>query len=195
MIDLGRGCARQRVTLIDFVDRGEVRPETAAALDHLERCQRCTEVVESTIQTITALRRLGDTARDVQPAEDAWPRLRARLQALRPRRPAVMSPLAGAMMSFAIVALLVAPVRLGGASLLGAVASPTDDPGSAVSPIERQIEIAYIANVRRVASSGPEAADAPASAGELTRIYPDDRRPIRKEVGPSTTAVRPSEAS
>ena len=193
MIDLGRACARYRGTLVDFVDRHELRPETGAALAHLDRCARCTEFVESTILTITALRRMGDDASDAEPPADAWPRLRIRIQGWR-RRPALMSPLAGLAMSFAIVAVLVSPVRFGGESLLGEVAAPTDVPDGAVSPIERQIEISYIANVRRVAPSGPEAADASAP-GELIRIYPDDRRPIRKEVGPSPTTVRPSEAS
>jgi hypothetical protein len=186
VIELTRGCSRYRAALIDFVDHGEVRPETAVALAHLDRCQRCTEVVESTIQTITALRRLGDTARDAQPADDAWPRLRARLQAFRSRRRTLMSPLAGLAMSLAIVSLVVVRVELSGDSLLRASASPSNAPGRLVSPVERQIETTYIASVRHVEPAGPGPVAGPDAVGELTRVYPDDRRPVRKEVGPST---------
>ena len=86
MIELGRGCTRHRPLLIDFVDRGEVRAGTSAALAHLDRCTRCTEVVESTMLTITALRRMGDEAAEVEPRADAWPRLPVRLAGW-PRRP------------------------------------------------------------------------------------------------------------
>jgi hypothetical protein len=191
VIELTRPCVRHRPLLVDFVDHGEVRPGTAAALAHLDRCARCTDAIESTILTITALRRLGEATRDAQPSEDAWPRLRSRIQALGPRRPAVMSPLAGIAMSFAIVAMLIVPFRLGGGALLGAAASPTDERSASVSPLERQKETAYIASVRHVEGSTD---GAPAISTAFTRIYPDDIRPTRKEVGPAAT-VRPSEAS
>jgi len=191
VIELTRSCLRHRPLLVDFVDHGEVRPGTAAALAHLDRCARCTDAIESTILTITALRRLGEAARDAQPSEDAWPRLRTRIQSVGPRRPAVMSPIAGLAMSFAIVAVLIVPFRLGGGSLLGAAASPTDERTASVSPIERQIETAYIASVRHVEESTGAAQAVPVA---FTRIYPDDIRPTRKEVGPTAT-VRPSEAS
>lgn len=193
MIDLSRSCSRYRLTLIDFVDRGEVGAATAAALAHLDRCTRCTEVVESTILTITALRRMGDEASDVEPPPDSWPRLRIRIQGWR-RRPAVMSPLAGLAMSFAIVAVLVLPVRLGG-TLIGAVSRPFDDGGAASELIDRQIEAEYIANVRQ---GGPTVTDAVARPASGTsgsvRNYPDNYHPTRKEVGPVEPNGRPPEA-
>ncbi len=191
MIDLTRGCSRYRPTLIDFVDRGEVRADTGAALAHLDRCVRCTDVVESTILTVTALRRIGDEAAQVEPAADAWPRLRVRIQGWR-RRPTWMSPLAGVAMSFAMVAVLVLPIRFGGASL-GPGATPLTDQ-RAQDASARQIEAAYIASVRQgspLVGAG-DAATEPIPFG--TPRNPDNYRPTRKEVGPIEPNGRPPEA-
>jgi hypothetical protein len=195
VIDLARSCNRHRSLLVDFVDRGEVRPGTAAALAHLERCDRCIEAIESTMLTITALRRLGDATVRVEPRADAWPRLRARLQSPRPRRLAVMSPLAGVAMSFALVAVLIVPFRLSGGSLLGSAASPTTDRASSVDLADHRIETAYIATVRRHEASTGHAIIAAAPASAFSRMYPDRFHPTRKEVGPAATTTRPSEAS
>ena len=191
MIELTRGCSRYRATLIDFVDRGEVRAETGAALAHLDRCIRCTEVVESTILTITALRRIGDEAARAEPEADAWPRLRIRIQGWR-RRPALMSPLAGLAMSFAIVAVLVFPVRFGGTSLGPGATSLVDQGAREASA--RQIEAAYIASVRQ---GGPivgvsDGRLEPSTFGSPRN--PDNYRPTRKEVGPVEPNGRPPEA-
>jgi anti-sigma factor RsiW len=193
VIDLTRSCSRYRLSLIDFVDRGEVRADTADALAHLDRCTRCTEVVESTILTITALRRMGDEASGVEPPPDSWPRLRVRILGWR-RRPAVMSPLAGLAMSFAIVAVLVLPVRLGG-TLIGPMATPLDQGGPTSELIDRQIEAQYIASVRQGALGVPETGDGnlPPTASNL-RNYPDNYHPTRKEVGPVEPNGRPPEA-
>jgi anti-sigma factor RsiW len=192
VIELTRGCSRYRATLIDFVDRGEVRAETSAALGHLDRCAACTEVVESTILTITALRRIGDDASTVEPRPDAWPRLRIRIQAWR-RRPAVMSPLAGLAMSFAIVAVLVFPVRFGGTSL-GPGASSLVDQTVVQQESDRRIEAAYIASVHQ---GGPLAGGSDGSPELAAYGYPrnpDNYRPTRKEVGPVEPNGRPPEA-
>jgi hypothetical protein len=193
VIDLGRGCSRHRPVLIDFVDRGEVRAETGAALAHLDQCDRCTEVIETTMLTITALKRMGDEAATLEPAADAWPRLRVRIQRW-PRRPAIMSPLAGVAMSFAIVAVLVLPVKLGG-TLIGPVATAPVD-RSATSAVDRQVEAAYIASVRQggLADTAAELAVGLESAVSFPRNYPDNIRPTRKEVGPAEPAGRPPEA-
>jgi hypothetical protein len=113
VIDLGGACARYRSALLDFVDRGEIVPGTAQALAHLERCRRCTDELESTVIAITALRRFGDDLARAEPSPDAWPRLRARLDDWRPARWGIMSPAAGMVMSIALVAVLVAPLRIG----------------------------------------------------------------------------------
>lgn len=197
MIDLGRGCARFRPLLVDFVDRGEVSPATGAALAHLDRCARCTEAIESTMLTITALRRIGDDAESAaaEPAIDAWPRLRVRIERLR-RRPVVMSPLTGIAMSFALVAVLVLPVRLGG-TLLGPVdtSRPTDPAAATRRITDRRIEAEYIAAVRQGSfASDVRGAPLEESVSSYPRIYPDNYRPTRKEVGTAEPAGRPPEA-
>ena len=193
MIDLTRACSRYRPILIDFVDRGEVRPETGAALAHLDRCTRCTEIVEGTMLTITALRRMGDEAAVAEPPADAWPRLRIRIQGWR-RRPAIMSPLAGAAMSFAIVAVLVLPVRLGGAGVVDPTVGATFSIDTSVSPSERQTENAFMARQRMPAVVSPES-EAPGSIeSSYPRRYPDNLRPKQKEVDPAQSTGRPAPA-
>jgi len=197
VIDLGRGCARFRPLLVDFVDRGEVSSATGAALAHLDRCARCTEAIEATMLTITALRRIGDDAETAaaESESDAWPRLRVRIEGWH-RRPVVMSPLTGIAMSFALVAVLVLPVRLGG-TLLGPVATarPTDPAAATRRITDRRIEAEYIASVRQGSLAPNETSGAlEESAGSYPRIYPDNIRPTRKEVGPAEPAGRPPEA-
>jgi len=193
VIDFGRSCARHQGLLVAFIDRGEVRPGTSAALSHLDRCDRCTEAIESTMLTITALRRLGDADQAIEPRPDAWPRLRARIQSLGPRRPAVMSPLAGIAMSVGIVAVLVLPFRLGGGSLLGPAASSVIDRPGGVTLEERRIEANYIALVRQgPLPSGDWRHVLAATTHQLS--YPDNIRPPRKEVSPAEPTGRPPEA-
>ena len=193
MIDLSRACSRHRPVLIDFVDRGEVRAETGAALVHLDRCARCTEIVESTMLTITALRRMGAEAATVEPPADAWPRLRIRIQAWR-RRPRVMSPLAGVAMSFAIVAVLVLPVQLNGVGVVDPTIGPSFSSDTTVSPAERQAEDAFMARQRVPAAW-------PGSAGTASPItvsypirYPDNIKPKQKEVQPEQSTGRSAQA-
>ncbi|HEX5823623.1 MAG TPA: hypothetical protein VFY18_04100 [Candidatus Limnocylindrales bacterium] len=188
MIDLARSCNRYRPLLVDFVDRGEVRTETSRALAHLDRCDRCTEAIEATMLTITALRRLGAAALDVEPRDDSWPRLRARLQRMGPRRSKVMSPLAGVAMSFAIVAVLVLPFRLRGGTLLGPAASPTLDLAPPASAFDRQIEADYLSSSRLLKSGGDTAA-----AGSVPFNYPLEIRLVRKEVHSAKPSGRPPE--
>ena len=84
MIELRGACARHRPALLDFVDRGEIASGTAGALAHLDRCDRCTDELESTVLTITALRRLGD---DDRPCRAGARRVAATPGAPRPPRP------------------------------------------------------------------------------------------------------------
>ena len=90
MIQFGGACARHRSVLVDFVDHAEIGPATASALAHLDQCSRCTADLEVIVQTITALRRIGDEAGRVEPAVDAWPRLRNRLTRWRPAQWKIM---------------------------------------------------------------------------------------------------------
>jgi hypothetical protein len=193
VIELRGQCARHRATLLDFVDRGEIVPGTALALAHLDRCDRCTDDLESTVLTITALRRLGDDIARAEPSPDAWPRLRARIDGLRPKRWAVMSPSAGLVMSVALVAVLVAPLRLGGATNLNADPTPPSAAQQAAATRERRLEAAYIASTRE----GTFPVSAPAfgrSPETFPARYPDNIHPERKEVSPAEPMRRPSEA-
>jgi hypothetical protein len=202
VIQFSLACARHRSALVDFVDHAEIGPATGAALAHLDRCGRCTADLEAIVQTITALRRLGDEAGRLEPEGDSWPRLRDRLTRWRPAPWKIMTPLAGSVMSLALVAVLIVPLRFGTSSSEPASSKPdrvspstgivTSTPASAA---DGRIERAYIATVRRLESSaaGPSQGGEPGIA--FNRIYPDDVRPTRKEVGPAATAIRPSEAS
>jgi hypothetical protein len=192
VIDFGRACARHRPVLVDFVDRAEVRPETAAALRHLDECARCTDAVESTLLAITALRRLADDVELAEPRTDAWPRLRARITGLR-RRPAVMSPLAGVAMSFAIVGVLVLPFRLG-ADRFDEPTAPPAAPDARAVTAERIIESAYVASSRRLAPAPPDdAASSSASSGRVTSNIPAEIWQVRKEVHSAKPTGRPAE--
>jgi hypothetical protein len=202
MIDLSgsSACRRHRAALLDFVDRGEIADGTGAALGHLDRCDRCTAELESTVLTITAIRRLGDEAARVEPAPDAWPRLRARLAGWRPFRWSVMSPSAGVVMSAAIVAVLVAPLQIGGSDLAGRSASPAViDERTTISATERRIEADYIASTRRsraveAAVIVAEGVNGAQSILSIPRIYPDNIRRERKEVAPTEPSGRSPDA-
>jgi hypothetical protein len=191
VIEFRGACARHRAALLDFVDRGEIAPGTAPALAHLERCGRCTDELESTVLAITALRRYGDELAPAEPSPEAWPRLRAHLETLRPARWAVMSPSAGMVMSIALVAVLIAPLRFGTSV---PSASPTYQAASqlGVSLEERKAEAAYLANTR----TGTLPREQPASRPLVTypRNYPDNIHPERKEVTPAEPSGKPPEA-
>jgi hypothetical protein len=185
-------CRRYRSALVDFIDHGEVvDPGTSLALAHLDRCERCTTELEATVLAITALRRMGDDAGLMEPSADAWPRLRARLDRWQPVRWAVMSPTAGMVMSVALVAVLIAPLQIGGAApSSGPAAAPVDR--SPVSLRERRVEADYISNTHQ--GTLPASQPALRPAGTFLRNYPDNYRPERKEVSPAEPSGRPPEA-
>jgi len=192
VIELNGACRRHRSALLDFVDRGEIGSATGQALAHLDRCDRCTNELEATLLAITALRRLGADAERVEPAPDAWPRLRARLDRWRPSRWAIMSPTAGAVMSLALVAVLVVPLRLGGAvEETGPSAAPASGV-DATTLTDRRVEAEYITSTRRGTLPANESVIRP--TGTYPRNYPDGIHPERKEVSPAEPSGRPPEA-
>lgn len=206
MIDLSSaaGCRRHRPALLDFVDHGEIAPRTADALAHLDRCERCTAQLESTVLTIIALRRLGEDAARAEPPPDAWPRLRARLERWRPLRWSVLSPSAGVVMSAAIVAVLIAPLQLGGSSPTAGAPEASAFVRMPASPAERRLEARYIANVQRgrfaedtVVSLQDSTASTTAGTNaslSIPRTYPDNIRRAWKEVTPAEPSGLPPEA-
>lgn len=195
MIDFIGGCRRHRPALLDFVDHGEITPATSQALAHLDRCQPCTDELETTVMAITALRRIGDDAARAEPPADAWPRLRARLDRWRPLRWAIMSPTAGTVMSLAIVAVLVIPLRIGGVNSSAAVQTAVPSERTAAVFIERRVEAKYLSTMTRKGTF-PAQSTTVRSTGAVPKSYPDGiLRPDRKEVSPVTPTERPIEAS
>lgn len=102
-------CEIHRADLLDFVDRRELGPGTAAALEHLDRCTDCRTELAGIVLGVHAVRRLLAEARTVEPPSDAWALLSARLQ--RPVASAwrARSALAGVVVSAGLVAALVGP--------------------------------------------------------------------------------------
>jgi len=187
---LRRPCTRYRPVLVDFVDRGELGPTTGAALAHLERCGRCTEAIESTMLTITALRRLGDEASVVQPRADAWPRLRARLLGQTRPRPSLVYPMARAVLTIGLAGLLISPIRIAQTTTreLPPVeeATPT---ATATSLVTTASSITTSTNRRITEASGPM------DMGEThqhssPRVTPDGNAEARKEL-PSAPSSGP----
>jgi hypothetical protein len=73
-------CVVHRPALLEFVEHRALGPDGPAALDHLARCERCERDLSEVAQTIIALRRLGERARQVEAPADGWPSLRDRLE-------------------------------------------------------------------------------------------------------------------
>jgi hypothetical protein len=190
VIELHRTCRRHRAALLDFVDHGLIGPPTADALAHLEGCDACTAMLDSTVLAIAALRRLGDDAARVEPPPDSWPRLRARLTVRRPSRVSIVSPLGGMVMTIALAAVLVAPLRLSHGPATDQVgnSAETSDAGSPA------LTAVYSSSARR-GTDGSNSPDSSRSrAGIQPRlIYPDGGRPAEKEVPSSRSTVRPAE--
>lgn len=109
---LGPDCDVHRAALLDFVDRREIGPGTRPALDHLDRCRPCEWELEATALAITALRRLWAETERLEPPDDAWARLRVRVD--RPRGPLWRwrTSLGGLLVGAGLVAALVAPAGL-----------------------------------------------------------------------------------
>lgn len=190
MIDVDRSCRRHRAALLDFVDHGEVGPRTRAALDHLERCTSCTTMLDATVLTLAALRRLGDEVAQVEPRADTWPGLRERITVWRPSRVSLVSPMAGMVMMVAFCALLVGRVSLG--------TKPTSDAASDIAllsgPSGSGISVVYTSSARRGADSANFAGSMSPRGGVQPKIvYPDGDRPAPKEVLPHRSITRPTE--
>ncbi len=200
MTHVAGSCRRHRPALIDFLDRGEIGPSTGDALAHLDRCDQCTADLESTMLTITALRRLGDEAAVMEPAADAWPRLRARIGGWRQVRWSFASPRVGTVMSALVVALIVGPLQFGQAAVPSSVGVPSPDRGR-VSVQERVAEAAYIARrgvFPATSVSAPTSSDFGMTTDDTTTIprkYPDNIKPDRKEVTPAGPSRYPPEAN
>jgi hypothetical protein len=197
----GSRCAEHRVALVDFVDRREAGPATGAALEHLDRCRTCEwELTDITI-AIVALRRIQRETRDVEPAREAWVRIRARIT----RRPVALwrwrMTLAGLMASASLVGALVGPLAIDDArhgARISEAPIETVAPGMAtVSPADWRIEREFIVAARQTVSrdvAGTLASD-PTRVGQsqrrTTRIYADGIRVVGEEVAITEANGRP----
>jgi predicted anti-sigma-YlaC factor YlaD len=100
-----RRCDQHRGALLDFADTREIRPATAAALEHLGRCPACVDELEITALAIVGLRRLYEV-RAVEPPGDSWTRLRSRIDRPRVATYSLRSPLLGSLVSVVLIATI-----------------------------------------------------------------------------------------
>ena len=131
-----RSCVVHRAALLDFVDGQARSTETAAALDHLERCRACEDELAGIVRTVAALRRMGRATAVAEVPADSWPRLRQRVTQPAPTLWRWRFSLGGVMMSTAAVALLTfASLRTGP---LPVQQQPPDD--RRINPAERRYD-------------------------------------------------------
>jgi hypothetical protein len=187
VIDLRRSCNRYRPVLVDFVDRGELGPSTGAALAHLDRCGRCTEAIESTMLTITALRRLGEEAVAVQPAADAWPRLQARILTQPKLRGSLVYPMARAVLTIGLAGLLVTPIHLAETATRETPAASVAAPTAAAA---RLVATTSFTNRRIAEAPGPNDPGATHGQPALRMVIPDGNAEAGKEL-PSVPSSGP----
>jgi hypothetical protein len=199
MIDLLVGphdtlaCIRYREALAELAERSEPSPAGAAAIEHVERCRACADVLGELTLTVVALRRMaaeGDTTWFAWPsiggparadADTAWTRLRDRIEhsrrVAREQAWRWRASLGGMLASALVVATLVGPATLGVGA--GGVAATS---GSDLDVVTWQIEADYLAGAHAIPVT---LADPDVAAGTpAVRRYPDNLRPTRKEVAP-----------
>ncbi|HET7028274.1 MAG TPA: hypothetical protein VFI28_11340 [Candidatus Limnocylindrales bacterium] len=109
MSRIERRCTLHRPALLDLAGGRSPGPDTAAALEHLERCPDCRRATEADARTAIALRRLTADARAAEPPPDAWSRLRDRLEASRAPAWRVRTTLGAIVVGAALAGTLVAP--------------------------------------------------------------------------------------
>ncbi len=178
-----RPCADHRAALLDFVDRHERGEATDAALAHLDVCRSCEQELTGAALTIAALQRLHAEVRQVEPAPDAWPRLRARIA--RPTNPWRWRAMLGGLGTSAfLVAVLVLPITIGIPGTRDRALEQSE------SLAARRVETAYLASIR-VGTLPPTPRAAP--RGSVPQNYPPEIAQVRKEVPSAPRVVRSPE--
>ena len=173
-------CAVHWASLLEFVDGGDRSGMTAAALDHLDACSKCRDDLTEIALAVRVLRHMGRELATVEPPENGWTTLRARLR--RRRRPAVMSPIAGMALGMALVAVIVGPYEMTSAPT-GPI--PTAAAETATDPW--LLEERFVTAGR----NGPQAARVTIRLDGTTRNYPDGIHPPKKEVTMARVIGRP----
>jgi hypothetical protein len=196
-------CRRHRLTLAELAERRSPTVDGGAALEHVEHCADCANVLGELMLTVVALRRLGEQAEieramarrfgeeglaltttaesDPWGVDLSWARLRERIE--RSRRAAReqtwrwRTSLGGLVASAMVVGALVGPFTINFTGGQGGDWTGTD--ASELDAISWQIEAAYVSD----AHAAPIIETT--SAGSFgVRRYPDGFRPVRKEVRP-----------
>jgi len=184
IIAFRRPCADHRAALLDFVDRRELTDATPPALAHLERCTACEGELASLSLTIAALRRLHADLTRLEPAPDAWLRLRARVT--RPVDPwRWRTTLGGLVTSAFLVAVLVLPVTIGSPATVGGGLELPENLES------RRLEANYLAGIRT--GTFPPVVRRARSTVSVPHTYPPEIAKVRKEVTSTAPPLRPSE--
>jgi hypothetical protein len=175
-------CVDHQAALLDFVDRREHGPATAAALGHLDRCRSCEAELSGIAIAIAALRRLHREVGAVEPPADSWLHLRARVE--RRGDPwAWRATLGGITASALLVGVLVAPISFGRA--------PSDLPQPPWLAAEIRLEAAYLATIH---TGDLPASRPPRTGAEQARVpmnHPPEIRDVRKEVAAANPPGRP----
>jgi hypothetical protein len=212
MMDRRTACSRYRFDLEAFIDRREIGPSTAAALEHLETCRSCEAEIEQLALAVFALRRLGSEAQVAGdaagadgevgdhvgvgtgmvlgaglegPADDTgWPALRARVD--RARQPVWRwrAQLAGAIVGAGLVAAFIGPasIQRGTSGVLDEAAG---GPVVAVDPARRD-ELAEQAWMRRSQLTRKESpTETPTVSVHIDPgIFGDEARPLPRVSSP-----------
>lgn len=179
-----RPCERHREALADLAERCDASPAGTAAIAHVGRCPECAELLGDLMLTVIALRRMAIEPAEMAVMDTTWTRLRARIersrQAAREQAWRWRTSLGAMVASALVVATLVGPATLrsggGGVDIISGSTAELD-------AASWQIEADYVAGAH--ASSILEAGSIVDAAVSGFRRYPDDLRPVRKEVAPA----------
>lgn len=174
---------------------------TPAAFDHLARCRRCELELTEIAQTVVALRRLGERASVLEPPNDGWRELRARLETSRRRSYSIGRSrwaLVGSMLGSAMVAVLVVRVAVvagpaGAAWTSDGLAEPSSS-SEAVRPLYDPGPRLLTEGIVLILGGRAQAPDGP-SAGPLAIPSSTDRRDVprvihRTTIPPKSTPPR-----
>jgi hypothetical protein len=174
MIAYGADCARHRAALLEFVDRRDIGEAATAALEHLDRCAACRWEVEATAMAVMALRRLHDEAAELEPAPDAWGRLRTRVT--RPREAVWRwrASLVGLALGTGLVATILAPTSHFAARPLVLEEAGLEPARLGALRLAEQLEEQAILDRQRATRTGP---------APLLRASPSVTPPTPEDVG------------
>jgi hypothetical protein len=199
---IGRSeCSRHRHALSGLAERRVDAKDGQAALEHVGRCPACARTLGELMLTVVVLRRMGAEAAAVAylgPEDDAWSRLRARIERSRQRAReqawhwrATVGGLATAML---VVAAIVGPASIHMTATVGA----TEKVGDAIVMVDRlelQTELGSVDPAHRLLNSRtPDDALASGGGNAPRTMYPDGIRPDRKEVDSGRATTRLPEA-